>query len=138
MEPTARRWLISLIILTTLSCVVFSPGSSPEDTFPAPADDSSLPQEAPTDFFEGVPIMPGAVAGKAVGTTYTYQINASVLAVQVFYLREMPLAGWEFEDQTGDAKLGETSIRLRYWKGDELAAIFIHPADGGLAEVTIL
>jgi hypothetical protein len=139
MKISVRHWLIGLIILITLSCSGLSSGSpAAGETLPAPAEDSSLPQEAPLDSFRGVPIMPGAISVKAVGSSYIYQINASVLEVQEYYLREMPPAGWELGDQTGDANQGELSIRLRYRKGDDLIAVFISQAGEGLVQVTII
>jgi hypothetical protein len=53
-------------------------------------------------------------------------------------LREMPSAGWELEDQSGDANQGETSIRLRYRKGDDSATVFIVQAGEDVVQVTIL
>ena len=81
--------------------------------------------------------MPGAVSGHTIGSWYVYQIKATVLEVQEFYLREMPLAGWELWYQTGDASQGETSIRLNYRKGEEQTAVFMNPAEGGLVQVSI-
>ncbi|MBN1439263.1 MAG: hypothetical protein JW929_07640 [Anaerolineales bacterium] len=128
MTPTARSLVLGLIGFAAASCSLIHSA-----TAPAPR---TLPP--PNDFFQGVPIIPGAVSGRAVGTAYLYQIDASLLEVQEFYLREMPLAGWALEDQTGDAAQGDTSIRLRFTKGEELAAIFISEGEGKRTEVSIL
>jgi hypothetical protein len=139
MKISIRHWLIGLSILTTLSCSVLSSGSPlAGETLPAPTEDTSLPQDAAPDFFRGVPIMPGAISITAVGDSYIYQIEASVLEVQQYYLREMPLAGWELADQTGDASQGEFSVRLRYIKGDNRITVFITPAGEELVQVLIM
>jgi hypothetical protein len=139
MKISIRHWLIGLSILTTLSCSVLSSGSPlAGETLPAPTEDTSLLQDAAPDFFGGVPIMPGAISITAVGDSYIYQIEASVLEVQQYYLREMPLAGWELADQTGDASQGEFSVRLRYIKGDNRITVFITPAGEELVQVLIM
>lgn len=83
--------------------------------------------------------MPGAVSGGVEGSsdTYRYAVKATTQEVKKYYLREMPVAGWELEDMTGDAGGDENSIRLRYRKGEEVVAIFIGDAGGGMVYVTI-
>ncbi len=120
--------MLGFVLAATVACSAIPAASSPTPR--------SLPP--PTTFVGGVPIIPGSVSGRSVGSTYSYQIGASVMEVQLFYLREMPPAGWDLQDQTGDAAQGDTSIRLTYKKGEEIAAIFISAGEGGITEVTIL
>jgi hypothetical protein len=139
MKTTVWRGFILFFLLTALSCSLLPSGSSPApETRQAPAEKSPLPPNTPPEYFKDIPIMPGAFSGNAIGTTYKYQIHATVLEVQEYYLREMPKAGWELENQTGDADQGDTSTRLRFRKGGEMIAIFIDPAGEGLVQVTIL
>jgi hypothetical protein len=143
-----------LLLPFLLSCSLFS-GAAPSSPLPFPAGDSvpSTPQPLPGDdslpstpgsdvpeTFRGVPVMPGVQPDDAAqfGTAFTYHVQGSVQEVKAYYLRELPLAGWEVEDITGDDGGDSDSIRIRCRKEGETIAVFIHPGADGRVEVTIL
>lgn len=134
--------LLPLVLLLPLllSCSLFSAAAS-STSLPLADEDSvpSTPDSGPPESFRGVPVMPGAQPRDAVqvGTAFTYFIRATVQEVKDYYLRELPLAGWEVEDITGDSGGDSDSIRIRCRTGEETIAVFIHPSDDGRVEVLI-
>jgi len=152
-QKTCLTPLIPLLPLL-LSCSLFS-SAVPSTPLPFPGGDSvpatprpfpggdSLPSTPALDGpeeFRGVPIMPGVRPDDAAqfGTTFTYSVQGTVQEVKEYYLRELPLAGWEVENVTGDDGGNSDSIRIRCRKEGALIAVFIHPAADGRVEVTIL
>ncbi len=53
-----------------------------------------LPSGNPVREWKGIPIMPGALAGKADAESYAFTIKASVEEVQAYYEMELPKLGW--------------------------------------------
>jgi hypothetical protein len=137
-----KTCLTPLVLLfpLLLSCSLFSTAAS---STPLPiADEDTVPSTAesePPESFRGVPVMPGAQPRDAVqvGTAFTCFIQATVQEVKDYYLRELPLAGWEVEDITGDSGGDSDSIRIRCRMGEETIAVFIHPSDDGRVEILI-
>jgi hypothetical protein len=140
MKTIAVTFMIGSVWLLVLSCGGLPSGLLSQETFAPPTlDVEPLPAGNLPDSFRGVPIMPGAIPETAVtaGGSYSYQIWATALDVQEYYLRQLPLAGWTIEDQTGDAKIAETSILFHCRKDGETVAVFISPAGKGLVQVLI-
>jgi hypothetical protein len=53
-----------------------------------------LPSGSPLPVWNGIPIMPKAIAGEEKGGSYSFTIQATAKDVQKFYEQEMPKAGW--------------------------------------------
>ncbi|MEW5871560.1 MAG: hypothetical protein AB1894_19960 [Chloroflexota bacterium] len=72
--------------------------------------------------WNGIPVMPQAISGKADGESYTYTVAATVKQVQAYYDQEMPKVGWQpFATGTGD----NGNLFLMYMKGSRVAAISV-------------
>jgi hypothetical protein len=130
-----------LLLPLLLSCSLLSSAVPPTAAGNIPEDGGpTIPLAEPPDSFRGVPIMPGAQPQDAiaVGQSFTYFIRGTVQEVKEYYLQEMPLAGWDLEDATGDTGGDADSIRLRYRKGGESIAVFINPAETGRVQIVII
>jgi hypothetical protein len=139
MKSFSAKLVLGLVLLPVFSCSTLLPASPPQQTFAPPTIDvAPLPPGGVPESFQDVPIMPGADLGITAGTSYTYQVDAAVMDVLEFYLREMPRAGWTETDQTGDPAIGEAAIRLSYRMGERTATVFIVAGESGPTAVTIL
>jgi hypothetical protein len=139
MNKNLLRASFGLLLPLLLSCSLLSSAVPPTAAGNIPEDGGpSIPPAEPPDSFRGAPIMPGAQDAIPLGTSFTYSIRGTVQEAKEYYLREMPPAGWELEDITGDSGGDADSIRIRYRKGEETIAVFINPAGDGLVQVLIL
>jgi len=78
-----------------------SPTSTPEGGFILP-----LPQGTPADTWQGIRIMPGAVAGEELQSGgYAFTTLASNDSIEQFYVNEMQAHGWEYI-ATGSSEKG--------------------------------
>ena len=71
--------------------------------------------------------MPGAAEGAEEDGAYSYTVNASVGEVQVYYEKQMPLAGWAYF-ASGEGEAG--NLLLMYQKDNITATIGVITQDG--------
>lgn len=61
-----------------------------------------LPVGTPVAVWQGIPIMPGAIAGEGGEVVYEYITNATQEEVRDYYIETMPLYGWQYLDHFPD------------------------------------
>ena len=64
----------------------------PTETSSAP--DLPMPSGKPAGEWEGIPIMPNAIAGEGDSKSYSFTINATPEEIQKFYEKELGKQGW--------------------------------------------
>jgi hypothetical protein len=85
-----------------------------------------LPVGKPVAEWNGIPVMPDAIAGEESAGSYAYTVKNSVAAVQKFYIRELPKIGWTLFA----SGVGETGNALdMYTKDNEMFSMSIILAD---------
>lgn len=94
-----------------------------------------LPSGTPLAEWNGIPIMPGAIAGEDVGGAYQYTIVADLAEITAFYETEFSRLGFEVELQVSE-KLGQAS--LSFQKEGMSGTVYVVPVGGGLNGVAII
>jgi hypothetical protein len=72
------------------------------------------PEGTPASEWQGIPIMPGAIAGDGDEESYVFTIRATPPQIQKYYQSELGKLGWQSSAQ-GE---GESSLMLIFTKGD--------------------
>jgi hypothetical protein len=94
-----------------------------------------IPEGKPAESWEGVPIMPAAIAGEGDSQGYSYVVEGSVTDVQRYYEVTMPTLGYDLF-ASGE---GDTGAILLMFMGDTgMATISIVPQEEGLVYVVIV
>lgn len=113
-SPSAACLLLLALILTACSSFAQpTPTPTPTGTFAAvptrtatraPTHTPSPPTETPGTASEwnGIPIMPGAVAGDGDEESYVFTIQATPQEVQEYYELELGKLGWQLSAQEDD------------------------------------
>lgn len=120
-------------ILPTLTYEVAAIGI-PYEAVEATAE-AALPAGTPLAEWNGIPIMPGAIAGEDAGSAYQFTIAADLADITAFYETELSRLGFDVELQVSES-LGQAS--LSFQKGSASGAIYIVPIGGGLNGVAII
>ncbi len=102
----------------------------PDADFPLP-----IPVGKPASEWEGIAIMPQAIAGEGDSGGYSFIIEATKDEIQSFYENELSNAGWEFL-ATGEGETG--AIFMVFQKGDEAASVSIIPVNDHIMYVMIV
>ena len=142
---------IVLLFMVLTSCSRFIPPALtaiPTSTFmvaplitatPAPTQTPDvvtglLPDGQPASEWDGIPIMPGAIAGEGDEESYVFTIKATPQQVADYYQAELATLGWQpFGTDTKEASLmllfmDETSATLTIniiAKGDEVLVLLV-------------
>lgn len=117
-----------------------SPTDKPTKTSAPPTETPSapgftMPTGKPVANWEGIPIMPNAIAGDGDGKGYSFTIKATPEEVQKFYEKAMVKLGWNLF-ATGD---GTTDVVLLFFmKGSSMVSISIIPQPDGLLYVLLV
>ena len=106
--------LASQIPVETLQAL---PSALPE------VNDLLNPQGTPVDEWNGIPVMPEAVAGAEVESVYSYKANVTSEAAKDFYAAQLPLLGWVEQF----VQPGDTTVMF-YMKDTQSLTITISPA----------
>jgi hypothetical protein len=102
-----------------------------------PHSDILNPVGAPLAEWEGIPIMPQAIAGqKYLDGSYSYTISASMDEAQKFYLQEMAARGWRSIDG-GFVVKGDGFVAI-FEKDINVANITIRPGLGVKGGVVVI
>ncbi len=163
MKPVGKIVLLSVLLLSALACraILSQPTLPPTPTAtslptltaspttptaepvqsPAPPDETpfipgfSTPSGAPAAEWEGIPVMPGALAGEGDSQGYFFTIEASPEEVQKFYEDTMAELGWNiFASGQGTT----SAIMLIFMKDSGTASVAIIPQSGGLVYVMLV
>ncbi len=88
------------------------------------------PQSAPLSEWNGIPVMPQAIAGEESEEMYAFKVAATAQDVEAFYAAQLPPLGWE---KSVSMPLGDTAILvyLVYTKGNETLSITVMPMETG-------
>jgi hypothetical protein len=100
-SPTA----ITTLTLTALAILAPTNTSVPPTHTPD-AIPSLIPEGQPASEWNGIPIMPGAIAGEGDEESYVFTIKATPQQVQAYYQLELGKLGWQpFATGDGDSVL---------------------------------
>jgi len=94
-----------------------------------------LPSGTPAADWEGIPVMPNALAGNGDASGYSFTTNASADKVQAFYESKMVKLGWSLL-ANGQGDSGATLII--FIKGTDTATISIIPQADGIIYVMLV
>jgi len=97
--------------------------------------EAALPVGTPLADWNGIPIMPGAIAGDEAGGAYQFTITASLDEITSFYQTELSNLGYEL---TLDVNETEGRAQLNFQKESTIGAVYIVPIGGGLHGVAII
>jgi hypothetical protein len=103
------------------------PTATPTRT-PVPATNTPTPpafpnpQGTPLVEWNGIPIMPGAIAGEESAGAYSFTVNATIEEVRAYYEKEMPKLDWAL---LGAAEGKTGALILIFTKGQETFSIAI-------------
>jgi hypothetical protein len=162
MKTNGKVIILSVLVIALASCNTFSP--KPTQT-PAPTETSlptstntpeptttptktpvpptktpsapvlPMPSGKPSSEWEGIPVMPNAIAGEGDSKGYSFIVKASPDDVQKFYANAMAKLGWNmFASGQGTT----TAILLMFMKGADLVTISIIPQPDGLIYVLLV
>lgn len=96
--------------------------------------EAALPSGTPLADWNGIPIMPGALAGEALEGAYQYTIAADFDAIKSFYETELSKLGYELKVDGND--IGGSAI-LNFQKEGTSGMVVILPIGGGIYGVAI-
>jgi hypothetical protein len=98
------------------------------------AEAVTLPSGTPLAEWNGIPVMPGAIAGEALENGYQFTTAADLDEIKNFYETELSNLGFDLET-TVDQSAGYAVLSFR--KGDMNGMVVIAPLGGGLHGVGI-
>lgn len=94
-----------------------------------------LPSGTPLADWNGIPIIPGAIAGEAVDGTYQFTIAADIAVIATFYDTELTNLGFEVESAVDET---EGQAIVNFQKDGTSGMVVIVPLGGGLNGVAIV
>ena len=94
-----------------------------------------MPTGKPAKSWEGIPVMPSALAGDGDNKGYSFTVKAASDEVQNFYTKEMSKLGWNmFASGQGTT----STVLLIFMKGTDTASVSIIPQTDGLMYVMLV
>jgi hypothetical protein len=104
-----------------------------------PALESILPMPAglPAAEWQGLPIMPGAIAGENDGSSYVFTIEASSDDIIGHYGSELSKLGWNLL-ATGQTPSGKGTAMLIFMQNSAMVTVSVIPLSDGLMYVMIV
>lgn len=113
------------------------PTSTPTDTPVPPTETPSapvlqLPVGEPADEWEGIPVMPNAIAGEGDSAGYTFIIAASLEEIQTFYEQELAKLGW---NMFASGQGATDAVLLIFMQGTDILSFSIIPQPDGIMYV---
>lgn len=156
MKTIGKALFLSALVIALASCNALAPQSTetptptetssptststptetplpPTETPSAPA--LPMPSGKPSSEWEGVPIMPNAIAGEGDNKGYSFTINASPDAIQKFYEKELGKLGWTLL-ASGQGKTSSTL--LIFIKDTSTLSVSIIPQPDGIMYVLLV
>ena len=116
------------------------PTNTPTDTPVPPTETSSapvlqMPVGEPASEWEGIPVMPEAIAGEGDSTGYTFTIDASPEEIQAFYEQELAKLGWNiFASGQG----ATDTVLLMFMQDMAILSLSIIPQPDGIMYVMLV
>jgi hypothetical protein len=97
--------------------------------------DLPMPSGTPLAEWEGIPVMPGALAGDGDRSGYSFTVKAAPEEIQDFYEKELAKLGLNlFASGQGTTK----AIMLIFMKGTDTVSVSIIPQEDDLVYVLIV
>jgi hypothetical protein len=94
-----------------------------------------MPAGKPSSEWEGIPIMPNAIAGEGDSKGYSFTINASAKEIQKFYEQELGKLGWNmFASGQGTTD----AVLLIFMKDTATFSVSIIPQSDGIMYVLLV
>lgn len=93
------------------------------------------PQGTPSTNWEGIPVMPNAIAGESDNSSYSYILQGTPNDVQTFYERTMTQMGWDLF-ATGESPTG--ALMILFMKDTEMITVSVIPQSDGLLYVMLV
>jgi hypothetical protein len=94
-----------------------------------------MPSGEPLTEWEGIPVMPNAIAGDGDSQGYSFTVNASAEEIQTFYENELAKLGWTLLT----SGQGSTSaILLMFMKDISIVSVSIIPQPDGVMYVLLV
>jgi hypothetical protein len=94
-----------------------------------------MPSGKPASEWEGIPIMPNAIAGQGDDQGYSFTINASSDEIQQFYEKELGKLGWNvFASGQGTT----SAVLLIFMKDTIMLTVSILPQPDGIMYVLLV
>ncbi len=162
MKTIGKAILLSVLVIALASCNTFAPQptetptptetslptstNTPEPTntptkTPVPptetpsAPDLPMPSGQPSSEWEGIPVMPNAIAGEGDSKGYSFTINATPEEIQKFYEKELGKLGWNmFASGQGTTN----AILLIFMKDASTLSVSIIPQPDGIMYVLLV
>lgn len=145
--PTAVPTATSLPTLTSTPRPTETPTPTPvpptQTPLPSPIPPTETPAEPeltmptgkPAAEWQGIPVMPNAIAGDGDSQGYSFTIKATPDEIQAFYEKEMKKLGWDMF-ATGQ---GSTDVKmLMFQKSSGLVVVSVIPQTDGMVYVLIV
>ncbi|HCS39725.1 MAG TPA: hypothetical protein DIW44_09105 [Anaerolineaceae bacterium] len=149
MKTIYKAIVLSILVIVLASCSSFAPKltetpiptatnapiptSTPKPTIIAvtPTETPSkpvlpMPSGKPSSEWEGIPIMPNAIAGEGDNLGYSFTINASPDEIQKYYELELGKLGWSIF-ATGQGKTDTVLLIFMKDGGTLSVSIFAQP-----------
>jgi hypothetical protein len=131
--PTSTVTSSPMLTFTPEPTITPTPTKKPTKT-PAPPTDTpsapifQMPTGTPLTNWNGIPVMPDAIAGEGTSDGYFFSVAATAEAIQSYYEKELPKLGWNLF-AVGQ---GETdAILLIFMKGTDTVTVSILPQQDG-------
>ena len=162
MKTINKAVMLSILVMVLASCNTFAPKTTetptptettlptstntPEPTntptqTPIPSTETSsapvlpMPSGKPSVDWEGIPIMPNAIAGEGDSTGYSFTIDTSPDEIQKFYETELAKLGWNmFASGQGTTN----AILLIFMKDTSTLSVSIIPQPDGIMYVLLV
>ena len=94
-----------------------------------------MPSGTPAAGWEGIPVIPDAIAGDGDSKGYSFTINASPDEIQEFYEAELAKLGWSMFT-SGQGTTG--AVMLIFMKGTGTLSVSIIPQADGIMYVLLV
>ena len=162
MKTIGKAILLSVLVITLASCNTFAPKptetptptetslptststleptNTPTKTPVPPTETPSapvlpMPSGKPSSEWEGIPVMPNAIAGEGDSKGYSFTINASPDEIQKFYEKELGKLGWSmFTSGQGTTN----AILLIFMKDAGTLSVSMIPQPDGITYVLLV
>jgi hypothetical protein len=162
MKTIGKAILLSVLVIALTSCNIFAPQptetstptetslptstntpeptTTPTETPIPPTDTPSapvlpMPSGKPSSEWEGIPVMPKAIAGEGDSKGYSFTINASRDEIQKFYEKELGKLGW---NMFASGQGATNAILLIFMKDTGTLSVSIIPQPDGTMYVLLV
>jgi hypothetical protein len=119
--------------ITPTSTNTPEPTILPTETPSAPG--LPTPSGKPSSEWEGIPIMPSAIAGEGDGSGYSFTVNATPEEIQYFYEQELGKLGWSL---LASGQGATEAILLIFMKDTATCSVSIFPLPDGTMYVMLV